>query len=217
MYARSADRCASLSQTFFSLVSSLLAAKMETAVVNAQAVEALQSGSYSLLHDRPLRCLWLHTSHFQKHGRQFSSDGDAKRRRVDRGKIPAFRSATVFPSPSEVFKDVTLPLIIDVGCGYGATLIGLCYDQMNCQRGEIDQEFNFLGCDMSATCVRYASGLSTRWNLNSSCRFFESGGLECLEWIRETYEGPIEWILLQFPTPFAYSTFAEPFHGNSIT
>jgi len=106
---------------------------------------------------------------------------------------------------SDLFADPSLPLVIDVGCGYGATLLGLSHDQARQSPSSGQQRFNFLGCEMSLACVRFASGLAFRWGLKSNCAFVKVEALQCLEWINYSYEGPVTWILLQFPTPFAFS------------
>lgn len=189
--------------------------------MNSKTIEALLSGNYNLLSEMPLRCLWTHTSHLKKHGRQFLFDADAvsitaatsrgasrKRQRSVNSVIVSCNSAllnnaTLEPI-SNYFADPSLPLVIDIGCGYGATLIGLCYDQQLSESAS-RRNLNFLGCDMSSGCIRYAQGISVRWKLHSNCSFVVSEGGELLEWVHKTYPGRVEWIILQFPTPFAFS------------
>lgn len=212
-------------------MSSLLRSKQAVTGVTVDSAIALSSGSYSLLADRPLRCLWTYTSHLKKHGRQFGEDTalssppelDCSEKRPrdserDEGGAPDTSPYTdcpvlttvpvSYPSFCSLFTDPSLPLVVDVGCGFGATIIGLCSEQLKKISPTDVESFNFLGCDMSATSILYASGIAERWGLRGQCAFLVSEGLSCLQWIKSEYPGLVDWILLQFPTPFAFSVIS---------
>lgn len=57
-------------------------------------------------------------------------------------------------SPVE-FADTRLPLVVDVGCGFGVSLLGLAAVE-HAKRG--GGWHNYLGCDLSSHCIAYASG-----------------------------------------------------------
>ena len=102
------------------------------------------------------------------------------------------------------FKNPLLPLVIDFGCGYGVSLLGLCSDnQSRCNSDpEKTKRFNFVGCDMSPTAINYAKAIGQRWNLAGCCNFVVSEGLSFLKLVMASYPGPIAWVLMQFPTPY---------------
>ena len=201
-------------------------------------------GQYSLLSDRPLRFLWTYTSRLKKHGRQFSDDDNdfpskrcLKRKRdavassiagIDRNIESCSVVADDMISPSEYdntkeselthpsFSNMYLPLVIDIGCGYGSTLLGLCFDQEQGPGLQSPYRFNFLGCDMSDHAISYCQGIAVRWGLLSNLSFICCDAHSCLEWVFSKYPGPVEWVLLQFPTPFALCAPGESTTGGGI-
>ncbi|CAL1129068.1 unnamed protein product [Cladocopium goreaui] len=133
----------------------------------------LQMGNYSLHSPRPL--LWLFR-HATRQGRRC---------------IP--------PTSSKVHEAVVRlsqsgkPLVIDLGCGFGASSLGLT------QHG-----FAVLAVDASAHCIRYATALARRWQLPESCAsFVQCGAEEALAAAQSVADIDVKWILINFPTPFA--------------
>jgi SAM-dependent methyltransferase len=212
------------------------------AAVNEASLRALSSGHFSLLADRPLQLLWTSTSRLKKHGRQFTeppSDGGpaVKRQRTGGDSDGAAPAPALEPSPQDradsqgagsgaaaalaprlpaaMFADPSLPLVIDVGCGYGATLLGLCYDQVRGPGRDGSNNFNFLGCDMSGHSISYCAALAHRWGLESNCHFLVCEAYACLAWVLASYPGPVQWVLLQFPTPFAFSVCTDSSESKS--
>ena len=102
--------------------------------------------------------------------------------------------------PGELFANPSLPLVIDLGCGYGVSMLGVCYQQ---ERTANSDKRNFLGVDMKTKAIKYARGISKRWGINSHCAFVEASALTALRWAREHYPGPVRWVMCQFPSPFA--------------
>ena len=85
------------------------------------------------------------------------------------------------------------PLVIDLGCGFGASSLGLT------QHG-----FAVLAVDASAHCIRYATALARRWQLPESCAsFVQCGAEEALAAAQSVADIDVKWILINFPTPFA--------------
>eukprot|EP00435_Cladocopium_sp_Y103_P035589 s912_g9.t1 len=84
------------------------------------------------------------------------------------------------------------PLVIDLGCGFGASSLGLA------QHG-----FAVLAVDASAHCIRYATALARRWQLpESGAGFVQCGAEEALA-AAQSADIDVKWILINFPTPFA--------------
>ena len=84
------------------------------------------------------------------------------------------------------------PLVIDLGCGFGASSLGLA----ECGNA-------VLAVDASAHCIRYATALSRRWQLpQSQVSFVQCAAEDALAAVRRV-EIDVKWILINFPTPFA--------------
>lgn len=62
-------------------------------------------------------------------------------------------------SPVE-FADTSRPLVVDVGCGFGVSLLGLAAVEHGggSSGGRSGTKYNYLGCDLSSHCIAYASG-----------------------------------------------------------
>ena len=134
------------------------------------------------------------------------------------------------PAWGELFDDPTLPLVLDVGCGFGVSLLGLAAAGYLPGAAAVAQaaaasdgaggggkrgsgkSANFLGCDLSAHACSYASGIAQRWGLR--CAFVFFGADECIEAVRRTYPGSLCQVMVQFPTPFA-SEVSSAAAGNS--
>lgn len=111
------------------------------------------------------------------------------------------------------FADMNAPLVVDIGCGFGVTLLGLAASHYKMRKSPVSSSsmyesilplgtVNFLGCDLSNHCVAYASAIARKWQINSRCRFCVAPAESFLEWVRSSYPGPIFWVNIQFPTPY---------------
>jgi SAM-dependent methyltransferase len=96
------------------------------------------------------------------------------------------------------FADPNLPLLVDIGCGFGASTLTFAATQPG---------FNVIGCDRARHALAYAKSVAARSRskekLGERCAFVVADGLEVCRWIRELYPGEVRWVLLQFPTPYA--------------
>jgi hypothetical protein len=194
------------------------------------AIERLESGSYGLMDDRPLLGLWRHAARQPKAGRQTSSsssslsflsssvfgaeerEGEGEKGEEGEGEddsttTPAasspassFYHAAVGESPHDLFSDPSLPLVVDLGCGYGVSMLGLCQQEQQ-QRTTDSRCFNYLGVDMSEKAVKYAAGVASRWGISDQCAFVVADALSSLEWVSAQYPGSVQWIICQFPSP----------------
>lgn len=148
------------------------------------SIERLESGEYNLLDDRPLLSLFRHGARQPKAGLQ----------------APTRMSGALSVCDSEdinaLFQDPSLPLVVDMGCGFGVSLLGLA------QQGAA--AYNYLGVDMSSMAINYAQGISKRWKLAAQCQFVVADALSAMNWV-ESYAGKVEIVLCQFPTPPKYS------------
>ena len=177
------------------------------------ALARLRGGTFGLMDDRALALLWRHSARQQKSGRQVESNSgnhvvhqnDGNHKEIERLRDPI------------TFLDPLLPLVIDLGCGYGTSLLGLCEVQRRAtmngkNNGRDDGDanriiFNFLGVDMSRESIRYARSVSHRWFPDDGvvagcCRFLEADCESALDWVLREYPGPVHWVLCQFPSPY---------------
>jgi len=111
-----------------------------------------------------------------------------------------------------LFKDPTRPLVVDVGSGMGVSLLGLAGGKAagttNDEEIQIDwNECNFIGVDLSRLAIRFAKGVSKRWELDN-LRFIVAPAEECIERLR-SYPGPVKLAMIQFPTPYRYTNNKE--------
>ena len=171
------------------------------------SIALLSSGEYLLFADRPLLWLWRYASNTHKHGLQFDRNVNGT---VSSSTSSAIKKDVVH---LPVFRDNTLPLIVDIGCGYGVSLLGLGYYQQAKQaqtqrkNGE-GIEYNYLGCDMSPTSIGYAQSITARWNLEDTTQFLEMDAEGMLSMLA-TYPGTIRGIHLQFPTPYKFEALSS--------
>ena len=98
---------------------------------------------------------------------------------------------------SNLFTNPRLPLVLDVGCGMGVSLLGLA----QCEN-EAYSDVNFAGVDLSGLAIGYARGLSHRWGLDGRLQFFVDNAESFVERVLDSYPGPVRLCLIQFPTPY---------------
>ena len=166
-------------------------------------IALLSSGEYLLFADRPLLWLWRYASNTQKHGLQFDTKANGT---LSRSTSSTTKEDHVVQLP--IFHDNTLPLIVDIGCGYGVSLLGLGYYQQAKQaqthgKGDGGMKYNYLGCDMSPTSIGYAQSITARWKLEGTTHFLELDAKGMLNMLA-SYPGRIHGIHVNFPTPYKF-------------
>jgi SAM-dependent methyltransferase len=117
---------------------------------------------------------------------------------------------------NNLFDDPTRPLVVDVGCGMGVSLLGLCVDGESASLSTANDEeiniewnsYNFIGVDLSRLTIRFAKGVCKRWGLDHKLSFFVDPAEEFIERLN-TYPGPIQLAMIQFPTPYRYTDREE--------
>ncbi|VEU43602.1 unnamed protein product [Pseudo-nitzschia multistriata] len=112
-----------------------------------------------------------------------------------------------------MFRDATRPLVVDVGCGMGVSLLGLASTPGR-QNGEEREsarlllggdarwsDCNFVGVDLGALGIGYGRGIAHRWDLEGELAFaIDSAEDFCRK--LGSYPGEVRCCMIQFPTPF---------------
>ena len=114
----------------------------------------------------------------------------------------------IFLNPPE-FDDPSLPLVVDIGCGLGVTLIGLAAVADGVIGSYAYQyhldlnwcEYNYLGSDLSSKAMQWATSLTMRRGLTGRCQFLHTSTDTLLEYLDKT-NADTKLLLLQFPTPY---------------
>lgn len=145
----------------------------------------LRAGNLSLFSARPL--LWLFR-HALRQGDRGAPPEDAS---VAHEAIASLNgdgeAGSGAPAPSRG------GLVLDLGCGFGISSLGMAMSG-----------YRVFAADASAHCVNFARSLARRWGLPpSSLRLEHCGAVAALGATLLDFRGPVEWILVNFPTPFA--------------
>jgi SAM-dependent methyltransferase len=196
-------------QPLYSLAANLLVQKNATNDY-ASAIDSLRDGSFGLFSDRSLLWLWRFAAR-QTKSKVPDNDADDKRERA-RDSVASSTSAR-FDRKNEwitKFKDPSRPLIVDVGCGMGISLLGLSSAkarQIASSSHLTDfpdlTSCNFVGGDLSRLLVGFSHGIAQRWGLEGRTRFVWKPAEDFLQDILDWEKAPpVEMIMIQFPTPF---------------
>ena len=110
---------------------------------------------------------------------------------------------------TDIFQDPTLPLVVDLGCGMGVSLLGLSTihpTTVNTHSflNHINwSQCNFIGADLSTLAIGYATAIAKRWGIYRKRVYFMIESAEAMmKRIQDSYPGDILLITINFPTPF---------------
>jgi SAM-dependent methyltransferase len=113
---------------------------------------------------------------------------------------------------STLFDDPTRPLVVDIGCGMGISVLGLASLEVPPEQDQDDisgcydapfpwHACNFVGVDLSSLSIHYAQGIAQRWNIQGRVAFLVDEAELLLDQL-PSYPGAVTRVLIQFPTPY---------------
>ena len=106
------------------------------------------------------------------------------------------------------FENNKRPLVIDLGCGMGVSLLGLALQSKHLKLGSTRSKYydhNFLGVDLSQISLRYGVGIAQRWSLSDRLQYIYAPADVALEKVLRDYDYAVSTILIQFPSPYRLS------------
>eukprot|EP00956_Cyclotella_meneghiniana_P005784 scaffold7493_cov58-Cyclotella_meneghiniana.AAC.4 len=176
-------------------------------------IRSLRDASFGLHSERPLLGLWRFSTRqrkqkvFLKHAASHYEAAHGYSRLETQADVNSNEPDGKY-NWSAIFRDPMRPLVVDIGCGMGVSLLGLasqnktpCMKNNTCVESlSLDWEkHNFIGVDLSRLGIRYAHGVCNRWGLDGHLQFIVDSAEACLSKIQESYPGNVE-----FPTPFRF-------------
>ncbi len=185
-------------------------------------IELLHRGKFELHSERSLLWIWRFSTKQRKQRAFLQSaakhwESAHNRDKFDVSSLDEGKSLTSSRDESMynmdwdlVFKDPTRPLVIDIGCGMGVSILGLSTlgidESMSDSRINLDwNRCNFLGADLSRIGINFASAISKRWGLQDNVHFTFASAEEIMEHVAKTYPGKVNLCMIQFPTPFRFN------------
>jgi len=216
-------------QLLYQSMSELIKRKTPKGTALPDSLRDLESGQYTLLSNRPLYALFRFAARQSKHGRQrlydvfddgSDEEGDDVQSvpEVDDEDIGANITAQadligVDFDINTLFDDASLPLVLDLGCGYGVSLLGLSHTFTS--EGDLPR-YNFFGCDMNARAMNFANSISDRWGMGKNCVFVVCDIIKGLG-LSLKYTGPIHWVSINFPTPYRQDMIPDMMQRYSLS
>lgn len=190
-------------------------------LVQRGVIETLHRGEFELHSERSLLWIWRFSTKQRKQRAFLKSAAkhwDSEQNKVDKD-VPVDGDKTLSSLEDKphfsvvwdtVFKDPTRPLVVDIGCGMGVSILGLSTmgidRQMNNSMIDIDWDrCNFLGADLSRIGINFASSITKRWGLSDNVHFTMASAEEVMEHVAKTYPGKVKLCMIQFPTPFRFN------------
>jgi SAM-dependent methyltransferase len=182
------------------------------------------SGALELFDERPLLWLWRHSAR------------QRKRKQADASVAPGAAASGQLESALPCVGG-RMPVLVDLGCGYGVSALGFASEARDRSSGAADcaaargeaagpawarellaaRPF-VLGCDLSSGAIAYAASMAERLDLGAHVRFATATAEEGLAWAvseRGAAADGALGVLVQFPTPFRSEDDADDVDGES--
>mmetsp|Transcript_11612 Transcript_11612/g.21706 ORF Transcript_11612/g.21706 Transcript_11612/m.21706 type:complete len:634 (-) Transcript_11612:43-1944(-) len=179
-------------------------------------LDELRQGKFDFHSERSLLWIWRFSTRQRKQRNFLKSASEHWERKGNqelslKKEVPPNDNCTEnLPPWSDVYEDPTRPLVLDIGCGMGISLLGLSsMKEVDCDgNGLINLEWpncNFLGADLSRLGVNFATAMSQRLSLKKNIHFVTCSAEEIVAHVAESYPGKLGLCMIQFPTPFRFN------------
>jgi len=206
-----------------------------------KALHQLKLGTYDVHSNGSLLWLWRFAAR-QRKAKNSSINEHLHKQKPD----DVYSSQNVDESYwGTIFDDTKRPLVIDVGCGMGVSILGLSSIPRSFNTSQshsttslssktslfLDQyhdiqwqDCNFIGVDLSNLTINYANSIvkmrrthsnNILQNGKNNVHFCVEGAGQFLQRVKDSYQGPVKLIMIQFPTPFRLSEKGSANIGNS--
>ncbi len=187
-----------------------------TGLLENGIIEMLQKGTVELHSERSLLWIWRFSTRQRKQQAFLKSASKHWESSVvnDNHNVHDYdNSSNHTVQWSNIFDDASLPLIVDLGCGMGISVLGLATTSStdkatsgdNVYLGDIEwSDYNFIGADLSQLAVNFASSVSQRWKCQGRVYFALLSAEEVMKKIIDSYPGQVKLVTIQFPTPFSF-------------
>lgn len=181
-------------------------------LVSRGVVERLHEGNFKFHSEHSLLWIWRFSTRQRKQRAFLRSAAKHWDSHTD-GEVPGQTGQGINTQLDwiRIFKDPSLPLVVDIGCGMGVSILGLSSLEKidggkHCSLLNLDwDKCNFLGADLSVLGINFASSISARWNLQSNVHFAVGSAEDIMDQVAKTYPGSVELCMIQFPTPFRFN------------
>ena len=198
---------AGVRQSFlFTLAANILRSKGEEEA--AVSMDLFAASAFPLYELRPLNVLYHYSSRQRKCGRQEHSHERDEEEVEEVEDLFDYTTTDADESYKlsfeSIFRDPTLPLVIDLGCGFGVNLLSLAASY-----NSSSPTVNFLGCDLASSSLRYARGISFRLGLNNHLHFLQCDVYACVTSCIQSYPGKVIWVFVNFPTPYSFELLSS--------
>lgn len=152
---------------------------------HAGAVQSIRELSFG--HPRPLRWLWRRAASLRKVDPPADSD-----------------ASSAVASALGCFSEPARPLVLDLGCGFGTSLLSLgrLGSLPHAIGSPLQERCNLLGCDGSSLKTSFAAGTSNRWDISSRVQFARASAELTLARASCSDSRRLAGVIVQFPTPF---------------
>lgn len=181
-------------QHYSSELKALLTDKLiNSETISSKTYDDVMNDNLSLLSFYPLLNLYRYAASLKKSSRCSSTDDLTHNKCV--------HLTDIFSS----FSNPTLPLYLDLGCGFGVSTIGLAStvdDRLTTDGIDIlNGKCNYVGVDLNKDGIRYATAVAKRWELSDRCKHLDMDITHVLKHIIN-HNLSVECIVVNFPTPY---------------
>ena len=181
-------------------------------LIERGTLDLLRQGKFELHSERSLLWIWRFSTRQRKQRSFLLSATKHWKQQGDKieNKDSTHNTTNIALDWSSIFDDPTRPMVLDIGCGMGVSILGLAsLDQdskykSNELNGLDFHNVNFMGADLSGLAINYASSICDRWKSTQGKTYFTLSSAEDAVDMLKTYPGGVALCMIQFPTPFKF-------------